>query len=304
VRRPVLYVSDILRWADAFRQRVGRWPRYRERGKIPGTLGLTWTAVDMALRKGWRGLPGGSSLAKLLCEQRGCRHEGLLPPFSLAQILRWADAHHERTGAWPSCWSGRLADAPGETWRAVDKALRNGRRGLRGGSSLAQLLSKRRGVRSRISLPLLSARQVLAWASAHQQRTGRWPTRHSGPIAEAPEETWAGLNESLHNGTRGLAGYGSLAKFLARHGRTRHRELLPPLSLKQILRWADAHRKRTGRWPNHLAGPIPEAPGETWGIVHHALRYGRRGLHGGSSLYRLLGEHRTTPGYPAKAIGR
>ena len=56
MRRSILYVSDILRWADAFYVRMGRWPR-RDDGKIEGMLGLTWCAVDQALRKGLRGLP-------------------------------------------------------------------------------------------------------------------------------------------------------------------------------------------------------------------------------------------------------
>jgi len=29
-----------------------------------------------------------------------------------------------------------IADAPGETWKGVDRALRYGRRGIKGGSSL------------------------------------------------------------------------------------------------------------------------------------------------------------------------
>jgi hypothetical protein len=299
VRRPVLYLSDILRWADAFRRRVGRWPHYYD-GAIPGKLGLSWNAVDLALRRGLRGLPRGSSLAKLLRERRGHRHKGLLPPYKLSKVLAWADAHLERTGNWPTCWSGPIPEAPGETWRAVDKALRNGGRGLSGGSSLARLLGDQRGVRNRKRLPRLSAVKVLAWADAHHQRTGRWPTLRSGPVVDAPGESWAGLNQSFHSSTRGLAGYGSLAQFLARKGRTRHREMLPPLSVREILRWAHAHKKRTGRWPNHTSGAIPEAPGETWGVVHEALRFGRRGLPGGSSLYCLLGEHRAAAGYPSR----
>jgi hypothetical protein len=48
----------------------------------------------------------------------------------------------------------------------------------------------------------------------------------------------------------------------------------PPLTVKQILAWADAHHGRTGKWPSADAGPIPEAPGETWRGVHAALSAG------------------------------
>jgi hypothetical protein len=40
-----------------------------------------------------------------------------------------------------------------------------------------------------------------------------------------------------------------------------------PLTLKQILAWADAFRRRTGQWPSANAGPVSEAPGEKWQIV-------------------------------------
>jgi hypothetical protein len=59
----------MLACADAFRRRVGRLPR-RDDGKAVGLAGLTRGAVDQALRKGHRGLPRGSSLAKLLREPR------------------------------------------------------------------------------------------------------------------------------------------------------------------------------------------------------------------------------------------
>jgi hypothetical protein len=62
----------------------------------------------------------------------------------------------------------------------------------------------------------------------------------------------------------------------------------PPLTVAQILGWADEHRRHTGDWPTVLSGPIPGAPGLTWGGVDKALRDGRRGLPGGGSLPRLL----------------
>jgi hypothetical protein len=96
-RRPVIYVSQILAWADAFKERSGRWPLNTD-GVAEGGPNMTWCAVDQALIKGHRGLRGGQSLAKLLLTHRKRRHRKLLPDFSPAQILLWADAHHARTG--------------------------------------------------------------------------------------------------------------------------------------------------------------------------------------------------------------
>jgi hypothetical protein len=78
----------------------------------------------------------------------GARHPASLPRLTVAQILAWADAHRARTGRWPSAESGVILDAPGETWRAVRVALVKGGRGLKGGSSLAQLLRARRPSRA------------------------------------------------------------------------------------------------------------------------------------------------------------
>jgi hypothetical protein len=66
----------------------------------------------------------------------------------------------------------------------------------------------------------------------------------------------------------------------------------PELILDQILQWADAHRKRTGKWPTTRSGPILDAPGNNWLAVDMALRQGHRGLRTGSSLNRLLHERR------------
>src|SRR2546425_7817049 len=133
--RTILYFSHILAWADAHCKRTGHWPSLNS-GRISGTLDETWRRVDSALRVGLRGLPGGSSLARLLAEQRGVRNLSHLPRLTIKQILAWADAHHGRTEAWPTSESGPIAGTAGETWKAIDHALRLGMRGLAGASSL------------------------------------------------------------------------------------------------------------------------------------------------------------------------
>jgi hypothetical protein len=64
------------------------------------------------------------------------------------------------------------------------------------------------------------------------------------------------------------------------------------LTVAQILAWADAHRAWAGDWPRTGSGPVPQGPGETWRRIDNALRYGLRGLPGGSSLARLLEQER------------
>jgi hypothetical protein len=287
--RSVLYVRDILAWADDFKKRVGRWPHRRD-GRVSGVAHQTWYAVDQALKAGFRGLPGGQSLARLLFERRGKRHKQFLPRLSLKQFLAWADAHHHRTGQWPTFESGRIVDARGETWSVVDKALRKGLRGLRGAVSLLRLLEERRGVP--VHRFPMTPNQVLAWADAHFQRTGRWPTATSGTIPESPRPlTWLAVTSAFAYGARGLAGHGTLPQFLAERRGVRNMNDLPKLSVRKILAWADSYHRRAGKWPTLRSGPIPEALGETWCGINSALYVAGRGLPGGSLLYRLLLEH-------------
>jgi len=183
-----LTITEILRWADAYRETAGKWPTVKS-GDIMGTIGENWGLVDQSLRKGLRGLQGGSSLAKLLAAERGARNYHQLPPLTEEQILAWADAYHLQTREWPMRATIIILGSGRENWLAIDSALRHGYRGLPGGSSLGKLLAERRGVRNPSNLPLLTEEQILAWADSHHDRTGSWPRKDSGPIPEAPGET-------------------------------------------------------------------------------------------------------------------
>lgn len=285
--RPPLTVEQILAWADAFHARNGVWPD-PESGAIGN--GETWASVNHALRRGSRGLPGGTTLARLLGAERGVRNRACLPPLTQKLILTWARRHQRRTGDWPTRHSGPIADAPDETWAGIDAALSQGSRGLRAGSSLAKLLSKYGLRRHHRGEGSLSLNRILRWADAHFERTGKWPNVKSGEVAGTKGERWDLIDNALRLGHRGLRGGSSLLSLLARKRGVRHTRALPPLTLAQILEWARHHRQRTGAWPSLRSGEIADAPGETWAGVDNALRTGRRGLPGGSSLARLLAE--------------
>jgi hypothetical protein len=215
VHLPRLTPEGILAWADAHHSRTGRWPK-RHSGSITEAPGETWMGVEMALYKGNRGLPGGSSLAHLLAEHRSARHKGELPPLDLAAVLGWADAHYARTGRWPKPASGVIPEAPGETWSAVANALSKGQRGLPGGSSLPRFLTEHRAVRNHLAAPRLTIGEIEGWMCAHRERTGEWPTRKSGSVVESPGDSWSRIDDALNQGYRGLAGGSSLARLAGR----------------------------------------------------------------------------------------
>jgi hypothetical protein len=290
-RWPELTIEQVLAWADAHYGRTGQWPTLTS-GFVVDAPREKWSSVDAALRQGHRGLARGSSLDRLLTEHRGVRNRTGPPPLAVGTILGWADSFHARHGRWPQVQSGPIEAAPGESWQAVDMALRQGHRGLAGGSSLARLLEQQRGVRNRQNLASLTEEQILAWADAHRAATGAWPTSQSGAVTAAPGERWSAIHGALRMGARGLPGGCSLAHLLVlRRGARSHGET-PPLTEALILAWADAHYARRGAWPTRRSGAIEDAPGETWQAIQSALPNGRRGLPGGSSLPRLLAEHR------------
>jgi hypothetical protein len=215
------------------------------------------------------------------------------------QILGWADAHHARTGSWPTVGSGRVQEAKRENWGAISLALRIGYRGLPGGCTLVQLLAKARGVRNKHAPPRLRVRQILKWADAHRARHGRWPYKTSGEIADSNGETWASVDGALRRGMRELRGGSTLAKLIAAKRKIGSGERPPALSVAQVLNWADEYFAVHGRWPDTHSGAIPNSRGERWRRVDLGLKYGRRGLPGPTSLAELL-EGRQAPEVPER----
>jgi hypothetical protein len=291
-RKPDLLKDDVLAWADEDHQRTGRWPN-ADSGPVHAAPAESWEAIDSALRTGARGCRPGGSLARLLERERGVRNIRHLPRLTIKKILAWADAHYERTGRWPSGWShAELPEAPGENWNAINACLGQGNRGLPGRDSLAKVLLRHRGVRRIIYVKRLTLSQVLTWADEYLAKTGRWPTLDSGPVEGVEGVTWCAIDQAFLNGGRGLGPKGtSLAKILEKHRGMRHMGHLPKVTPRQILRWADAHRRRTGKRPLSDYTEVPEAPGEVWRNIDAALRSGTRGLPGGDTLLQFLLRH-------------
>jgi hypothetical protein len=203
-------LTGILCWADTHCEAHGVWPTAQS-GAVDRVPGLTWNTVDLLLRRGGRGLLGGSSLARMLSEERRLAQPRPRSPLSVERILAWADRHHARHGTWPTVKSGPITNATGEWWWLIDAALREGGRGLPGGTSLHRLMAERRlAPRRALTLEL-----VLTWAEAHRAATGSWPGATSGPVAGMPGETWSTINAALGKGCRGLPGGLSLTKLFA-----------------------------------------------------------------------------------------
>jgi hypothetical protein len=134
----------------------------------------------------------------------------------------------------------------------------------------------------------LTIDQILAWADEYHRQHGSWPHMTAGPI-EGTTETLSGVNFALYRGRRGLTGKASLAGLLREHRGVVVRQ--NALDEETIFQWATAHYGQTGNWPSTKSGAVHGVQGETWNAIHDALLTGRRGLHGGSSLAKLLADH-------------
>jgi hypothetical protein len=202
-----------LQFADAWRQEHGSYPTSHS-GKVREGSADTWTGYDLALRLGLRGLSGGTSLAKLLRQNRNAPRVLTRKKHTVEQILSWADAWRERTGKWPLIKDGSIPEAPGETWSSVSKFLSRGASELGYKTTLPKLLNEMRGVPIYHVVPALNEETILEWADRYHERTGNWPKSTSGDIPEAPGDTWARISWALNNGSRSLKKWRSIKPFI------------------------------------------------------------------------------------------
>jgi hypothetical protein len=217
VKPPPLSIAQVLAWADAHRSRTGWWPTVSS-GPVHEAPTENWRAIVYALKKGFRGLPAGSSLPRLLRQARGARYHRDLPEPGIRQILQWADAHYNRYGRWPNSRSGAIPNSGAETWQRVYQCLRR-QWGPKGRRSLPQLLTAQRVRRGSRKPGNLSIDQILSWADAYFAKKGRWPGTQSGGIPEARGMSWREVNYVLRRGQRGLPKHKSLDRLLEASGR-------------------------------------------------------------------------------------
>jgi hypothetical protein len=113
------------------------------------------------LRDGHRGLPGGSTLARLVAEAGLKPHLQDRPPLTVEGILTWAEADYRITGKWLT--TGPVWSAPGETWEAIHMCLFRGGRGLPSGMALGRLIRFHQNVllRSRQILPVKDGERLI-----------------------------------------------------------------------------------------------------------------------------------------------
>lgn len=130
----------------------------------------------------------------------------------------------------------------------------------------------------------LTIKGIVNWIRTWREENKKNPTVLSGNIP-GTDETWAGIDQALSKGSRGLAGGSSLAKLIEQVFGDRNMASLPTLSRKVLSKWVSDWRKsNNGKYPNKNSGAIPGTNGETWANINAAIVDERRGLVGYRSL--------------------
>ena len=83
-RKQSLKVEQVLAWAKAHHARTGKWPT-RTSGEVFKVPWQIWNAINVALMRGWRGLPKGHTLVTLLWKRLGVRNRWRPPHLSIAR---------------------------------------------------------------------------------------------------------------------------------------------------------------------------------------------------------------------------
>jgi hypothetical protein len=155
----------LLEWIVKHYELTGSPPNVKS-GAVIDEPGENWRAIDAALRTGSRGTGqsgagnrGGINLAAFIRGQYQPPYAGIGQRLTIEKITKWARDFKQRTGRWPTSRSAYVfpaprsiaaqrqagrsieQDRPGERWSTIDRCLREGRRGLRAGSSLAKVVA-------------------------------------------------------------------------------------------------------------------------------------------------------------------
>lgn len=287
--------EDLSQWITSHYAFFRELPTIRS-GKISASGNrLSWHQVQNVLIQGWDDVPAGTSLSIYLKKYR-FNHI----PLTVEKVLSWIDEYRLYAGEYPDTeGTEMILGASGETWKDIDRALREGQRGLPSGQetcTLAEFIKRHRLAKDKPKgtkpvLSNLNQSAIIAWAREFERATGRLPRVTDGTIP-GTTETWAGINAAMSDGTRGFESGSTLRDFLAKHLDAAPRVGRPKSAGKVInranlLHWIEEYREENAEFPEMTSGKIPNTP-FSWRAVAAALAKGENDLPGGSSLKQFI----------------
>jgi hypothetical protein len=205
--RPDRSLSEeiVVEAARKFHELFGRWPTSDSTEPVPGVPETSWISIDKAARRGTRGFKRGRSLAKILASVKDDR------TLSESKIIKAAKDFHKLHKVWPT--SDSTEPVPGmenETWKAIGAAGQVGRRGLKKGRTISQIIGHLKDDNT------LTEAKIIESAKNYFKSTGKWPSSKNKDLAPGiPNTIWKNIDASGYAGTRGLKKGRTLAVILA-----------------------------------------------------------------------------------------
>lgn len=188
-----------------------RLPNEKTKDPVPDMPHENWKALDASLRAGSKGLPGGSSLAKLF---KNIKEE--LGFYYIDKILDAAKTYYKESQKFPtSTTEDPVPGMSNVTWKNLDARLRSGARCLPGNSSLSLLLEPWKAeIQGDISLSEFSIIRALEIFHEIYKKRPRYGSGQTDLdlVPGMPNENWHAIDAALRKGSRGLPGGSSLLK--------------------------------------------------------------------------------------------
>jgi hypothetical protein len=297
-RPPRLTETMIVKAIRTFHEAHGRYPNKDEKEPVPGHPGEKWSHIEAALRAGGRGLPGGSSLAKVREEKFDGINRKNQTPLTEPLIVAWMAAFLKKYGILPTSKERReVPDQPKEAWSRIDGCLHEGCRGLKGGETLIQLgrrhFPKVEPPPKPLAPPKMTEETIVEWMRTFEAKYGVLPkSSEKREVPGHPDKNWTAINTALKQGLNDLPGDSSLAQLKVQHFGYQHHLSRPPLAEAAVVEWMQESYRLHGTHPTpNDRRAVPAQTDENWQALNIALRNGNRGLAGGSSLAELRELH-------------
>lgn len=287
---PTLTKEKIIEAATRFREVRGRHPNTQDGAAsryFRTRRHETWAGVNVCLRRGLRGLPGGETLKSVLKEAAVVTEKA---PLNQEDIEEALVAYYQENGCLPCALNTEMVPALGSSWATLNGTLQKGHRGLPGGDSVHQM-AVRLGLVEPVRRPDLTVEIIEEGVRRFHAEHGKAPTQLSGDATAyvGCKTSWKSIDSRLRVGSCGFPGGDSLMETATRLGLRNGRGYKPSLSYAKIENAVRHYIQRTGRTPHNKCGDATEDFGhpETWSAIEGALQQGLRGLPGGSTLGKL-----------------
>jgi len=210
-----LSVKKLIYWVNLFKEKYKRYPSCKSKEVVGAHPRETWKAIGAALKECTRNLANDPEFDKSL-NTLGKFLEHYFSDFilrhnrdymTIKQILKWADDYHinDPDGKWPNTCSEEIPNT-GENWARVERALREGLRGIKHDpeydnttNTLGKVLKKYRGVHAKgdhVSMEMIE-KEIHSYVKQHGSRPHN--SLHHKEGETSLWYNWASIDHYLHD---------------------------------------------------------------------------------------------------------